>query len=293
MLKALHFVMVGLTFVLITACQPHENNHEMTIETNHTIGQYADINGLHMYYEIHGNGQPLVLIHGGGSTIETSFSRMIPLLADSNQLICVELQAHGHTGDRPAEISFEQDADDVAALLHFLKIEKADIFGFSNGGNTALLLAIRHPSVCRKIVAASPLLKREGAPAQFWEFMNHGTFEQMPQAYKDAYLKVNPDTAGLMNMYNKCAYRMNHFQNIPDEQLKAIKAPVLLVNGDADVATSEHMAAMSKLIPGCHLAIFPGGHGEYMGEINTPAYSSNNDPLILAVLTRFLGTSQP
>src|SRR5262249_45699975 len=153
---------------------------------------YAEVNGIKMYYEIYGQGKPLVLLHGGGSTIQTSFGRIIPLLAGHRQLVCVELQAHGRTGDRAGGISFEQDADDVAALIKELRLDKPDIFGFSNGGNTALQLAIRHPELCNKIVAASVLLKRKGTFPGFWEFMKNGTFEQMPKPYKEAFMQVNP-----------------------------------------------------------------------------------------------------
>jgi len=104
---------------------------------------HAPVNGIQMYYEIHGAGQPLVLIHGGGSTIYTSFGRILPLLAKKYQVIAMELQAHGHTSDRDAPESFAQDADDVAALLHQLNISEADILGFSNGGQTAMQLAMR------------------------------------------------------------------------------------------------------------------------------------------------------
>jgi pimeloyl-ACP methyl ester carboxylesterase len=98
-----------------------------------------------MYYEIYGKGKPLVLIHGGGSTIQTTFGRVIPKLALHRKLIATELQAHGRTSDRDNELSFEQDADDVATLLKNLNIHRADFFGFSNGGTTALQIAIRHP----------------------------------------------------------------------------------------------------------------------------------------------------
>src|SRR5664279_2176113 len=101
---------------------------------------YFDVNGLKMYYEIYGQGKPLVLIHGGGSTIQTSFGRIIPELAKRRQIIGVELQAHGHTNDRNTDLAFEQDADDVATLLGNLKISKADFLGFSNGGQTTIEL---------------------------------------------------------------------------------------------------------------------------------------------------------
>ena len=117
---------------------------------------YAPIGGLKMYYEIHGTGgMPLVLIHGGGSTIETTFGNILPLFARHHQVIAVELQAHGRTSYRDGAVSFEQDADDVAGLLKYLKINKADFMGFSNGGNTAMQIEIRHPEVVNKLVIAS------------------------------------------------------------------------------------------------------------------------------------------
>ncbi|HEY4155506.1 MAG TPA: alpha/beta hydrolase, partial [Puia sp.] len=108
-------------------------------------GQYADIQDLHMYYELSGSGKPLVLIHGGGSTIESSFGRILPTLAKKYRIIAVELQAHGRTKDTGHPLSFERDADDVAGLLEHLNIKTAAIFGFSNGATTALQMAIRHP----------------------------------------------------------------------------------------------------------------------------------------------------
>lgn len=259
-----------------------------TEDTTFTKSGCAEINGINMYYEIYGQGKPLILIHGGGSTIQTSFGRIIPTLSKSYQIIAVELQAHGRTSDRDKDLSFEQDADDVAALLKELKISKADFLGFSNGGTTALQISIRHPEITNKITAASALLKRNGVPPQFWEFMKNGTFEQMPQAYKDAFLKVTPDSAKLLTMFHRCATRMINFKDVPDEQIKSIKCPVLLVNGDADVATTEHMQQMSKLIPNCKLQIFSGGHGEYMGEITTLKSDKENTFPIIPVMKDFL-----
>ena len=122
---------------------------------------YSDVNGIKMYYETHGNkGDILVLIHGGGSTIGTTFGKILPLLAGDYHVIAVELQAHGRTSDRNSPESFEQDADDVAGLLHNLQISKASFFGFSNGGNTAMQIAVRHPEIVNKLIIASAL-KRE------------------------------------------------------------------------------------------------------------------------------------
>jgi pimeloyl-ACP methyl ester carboxylesterase len=115
---------------------------------------YAPVNGLSMYYEIHGTGRPLVLLHGGGSTIDTSFGEVLPSFAKTRQVIAFEQQGHGHTADVDRPFTFEQSADDAASLLRFLEIERADFFGYSNGGNIALQIGIRHPRVVRKLIMA-------------------------------------------------------------------------------------------------------------------------------------------
>jgi pimeloyl-ACP methyl ester carboxylesterase len=228
-----------------------------------------------MYYEIYGEGKPLVLIHGGGSTIQASFERIIPALSKHRKVIGVELQAHGRTGDRDAPISFEQDADDVAELLQTLNIERADFFGFSNGGNTVMQIAIRYPQLADKIIVASSFFKRSGLPPQLWEFLKKGTINDMPQVLKDAFLKVTPDSAKLQNLFEKCSQRVLTFKDWDESQLKSIKSTTLIVTGDADVATPEHTVEMHRLIPRSQLLIIPGGHGQYMGEIsfnNTKRY---------------------
>jgi pimeloyl-ACP methyl ester carboxylesterase len=234
-----------------------------------TAGQYASINGLRMYYEIHGTGMPLVLIHGGGSTIRTTFGRILPALAETHQVIAVEMQAHGHTADIDRPLSFEQDADDIAALLSQLDIGSADIFGFSNGASTTLQLAIRHPDLVRRIIVASTFYNKGGAQPWFFDMMAHATFEQMPQPFKDAFLEINPDTNALHRMYERDVARMQSFQDITQEQMKTIKAPAFIICGDADVVTPEHAVEMYRMLPQAKLAIFPGGHGDFLGEITT------------------------
>src|ERR1700760_166530 len=174
-----------------------------TIANAQTVGKYANVNGIKMYYEIHGSGSPLVLLHGGGSTMYTSFGRIMPVLAKTHQVIAIELQAHGHTGDRDAPETFKQDADDVAELLRQLNIPKADILGFSNGGQTTLELAINHPEKVHKIVVASAFYTRDGAPDGFWEGFGTASLNSMPKIYRDEYLKINNDQAKLLNMFNK------------------------------------------------------------------------------------------
>lgn len=232
-------------------------------------GHYADVNGLHLYYEIHGNGTPLVLIHGGGSTIQTTFGRIIPSLAKTHKVIAVEIQAHGHTADIDRPLSFEQDADDIAELLKQLNIDSADIFGFSNGASTTLQMAIRHPERVRRIIVASTFYNRAGAQPWFFDMMANATFEGMPQPFKDAYLAINPDTNALHRMYERDVARMQSFPDITEAQMKTIKAPAFIIIGDADVVQPEHAVEMHRLLPQSRLAILPGGHGDYLGEITS------------------------
>lgn len=231
-----------------------------------------------MYYEIYGHGNPLILIHGGGSTIETSFGRTIPVLSQQRQIIAVELQAHGHTSDRDSALTFEQDADDVAALLKTLRITRADFLGFSNGGHTSIEIALRHSQLVRKLILASTFYKRSAVDAAFWSGVDHATLDQMPPVLKDGYLKANNSEAGLLNMFQKDIERMKTFQGWTDDQMSSIKAPTLVMNGSKDVGSPEHAVEMYRIIPDCELAIFPGGHGTYLGTLESldPRWAKSN-----------------
>lgn len=249
---------------------------------------YSAVNGLNMYYEIYGQGKPLVLIHGGGSTIESNFEKVIPLFAKTRKVIAVELQAHGRTKDRNTDLTFEQDADDVATLLKNLNIDKADFFGFSNGGTTTLQIATRHPGIVDKIVLGSALAKRNGVPEWFWDFMKQATLENMPGPLKTAYKQVAPDTNGLQIMHDRDVKRMVNFKDIPDDQIRSIKAPALIIIGDKDVITPEHAIELHRQITNSELAIIPGGHGEYIGEITTIKPGFKESELVVPMIEKFL-----
>ncbi len=224
---------------------------------------YAPVNGLKMYYEIHGTAKggdpPLVLLHGGGSTIDTSFGKVLPSFARARQVIAFEQQGHGRTADivdRP--YSFEQSADDAAALLRHLRIERADFFGYSNGGNIALQIAIRHPALVRNLVVASAMFKRDGLFTGFWESMRHATLESMPTELREAYLRVAPHPDQLITFHDKCARRMLEFKDWRAQDIQAIDAPTLVMVADGDIVRPEHAVEMFRLLPQAQLAVLPG-----------------------------------
>lgn len=286
------FALALLTFVSCNQTAQSEGENNKRTMTNDTLAfknGYSEVNGIRMYYEIYGQGEPFVLIHGGGSTIQSNFGKVIPLFAKNRQVIAVELQAHGRTSDRNADSSFEQDADDVATLLKSLNIDKADFFGFSNGGTTTLQLAIRHPEIVDKIIVGSALTKRNGVPAWFWDFMKQAKLENMPEQLKTAYKQVAPDTSDLQVMHDRDAKRMVNFKDIPDEQIKSIKALTLIIIADKDVITPEHALELHRQIANSELAIIPGGHGEYIGEITTlkPDFKES-DIIAIPLIERFL-----
>ena len=281
-----HFIKIT-AFILIAMTTANKTQGQ-------EMGRYANVNGIKMYYEIHGSGQPLVLIHGGGSTITTSFGKILPMLSKTHQVIAVELQAHGHTTDRDAPESFEQDADDVAELLKQLNVTGADILGFSNGGNTAMQIAIRHPERVRKLVLASAFYKREGMYSWLWEGMKHARLENMPRIYQEVYLSIPGNTqAGLQNMHDKDAKRMQTFKDWESDVIKSIQAPALIIIGDQDVVRPEHAVEMYRLLPHGRLSIFPDNHGSYMGEIMSPNVDSKVPELFVAMLNEYLAAPMP
>ncbi|MBS1584638.1 MAG: alpha/beta hydrolase [Bacteroidetes bacterium] len=252
---------------------------------------HAPVNGIQMYYEIHGEGQiPLVLIHGGGSTIESNFGRILPLFAATHKVIAMELQAHGRTSDRDAPESFEQDADDVAALLQYLGVEKANILGFSNGGTTTLNIALRHPKLVNKIIPIACNYRREGMMDGFFEGMQHATIDNMPRPLQEAFLDVTPDHDLLLNMFTKDRDRMISFIDMADDQLRRIKAPALFMVGDRDVMSVAHVLKMSQLVEGVRLVVLPGFHGEMVGEVCS-APGSNQPAICAALINDFLASN--
>jgi pimeloyl-ACP methyl ester carboxylesterase len=221
---------------------------------------HAPVNGLRLYYEVHGpeGGTPVVLLHGGDPAIETSWERILPPLARTRRVIAFDQQGHGRTADADRPFTFEGSADDTVALLEHLKVPRADLVGFSNGANVAMQVAIRHPRAVRRLVVASGMVKRAGLRPEFWEGMRNAKLEEMPAHFADVYRRTSPHPERLPSYFRKSVDRMLGFLDWPDAVVRSIAAPALVVVGDADVVLPEHAVEMTRLLPRARLAILPG-----------------------------------
>jgi pimeloyl-ACP methyl ester carboxylesterase len=214
---------------------------------------------------------------------------VIPELSKTHRIIGVELQAHGHSDNRDGRpISFEQDAADVVELLRQLHIERADFFGFSNGGTTALEIAIHQPALVDKLVFASSMYKHSDCASKFWQGFGQARIEDMPEIYKKVLLAANPNPVSLQIMFDQCVQRMQKFTDIPDSLVQSVQSETLIILGDHDVPLPEGAVAMYGLMPHASLAVFPGGHGDYMGEIISWK-ESDETPVALPLIMKFLG----
>ncbi|MGH2615234.1 MAG: alpha/beta fold hydrolase [Thermomicrobiales bacterium] len=222
---------------------------------------YAPVNGLQMYYEMHGNaadGQPpLLLLHGGFLSIATSFAQMLPTLAEQRQVIAVEQQGHGHTADIDRPLTFEQEADDTAAALRHLGIEQVDVFGYSDGGNVALGLAIRHPALVRKVAIAGTNITNDGLVPGIYEFMDEMTPEMLGDELRTLYEAEAPRPEDWPVLVEKVKQQVIALEGWTPEQLEGIAAPTLVIAGDADIITPEHAVDVFRHIPHVHLAVLP------------------------------------
>jgi len=227
---------------------------------------YAPVNGLRMYYEVHGErgaGRPLLLLHGGLLTIELSFGALLPALAAGRQVIATELQGHGRTADIERDLEPGLLAGDVAALLGHLGVASADVLGFSLGGTVAVQLALDHPDRVGRLIPVSVSFAGDGYHREITDPALHATSTRMPgeedfRQMRDGYLRVAPDPGHFDVFWAKVSRAANGFKGWTPGELGGITAPALLVFGDHDFVRLEHAVQVHALIPGAQLAVLPG-----------------------------------
>ncbi|MFC8349075.1 alpha/beta fold hydrolase [Streptomyces sp. NPDC057280] len=247
---------------------------------------YAKVNGLEMYYEIHGaahaDRRPLVLLHGGVTTIGLSFGAVLPALAAERQVIAPELQGHGHTADTDRALTVPHLASDVVALLDELGVPQADLLGYSLGGLTALEIAVRHPDRVGRLVVVSAQYSQDGVREEIRTpdyssplLPTQADFQDMA----DAYAAVAPYPERFQDFLGKVSAAAQAPLPWTADDLRGLTAPTLLLIGDRDFVHVEHAAEMQRLIPDARLAVLPGT--THMTVLRRP-------PVVLPLLEDFL-----
>ena len=231
---------------------------------------YAPVNGLQMWYERHGEGRPLVLLHGNLSTIGVDFGGIIPSLAKGRQVIGVEQQAHGHTADIDRPLSIQQWADDTAALLGHLRIERADLFGYSSGSTVALQLAIEQPQLVGRLVLASASYRLDGLHPGLMDNLQELKPEHLAGTpFEQDYAKVAPNPGDWPKLIEKITRMDADLPEWTADDIRNLAAPTMLIIGDSDIVKPEHAVEMFRLLgggvigdlaglPRSRLAVLPG-----------------------------------
>ena len=263
-------------------------------------GQYAEVNGINLYYETHGTGRPLILLHGGLMSGET-FGPVLPLLAERHQVIVPDLQGHGRTADIDRPIDVRLMAGDIAALIDHLRLATPDLVGYSLGGGVALQVAVKYPAKIRRLVIVSANIRRDAIPAEMLaqqrqvtaaaaEFMKDTPMYQL-------YQRVAPRPEDFPRLLDKIGASMSKDFDFSDE-VRGLQMPTLIVAADADMAPPSHYVEMFKLLDG---GLRDGG---WMGEGRPKGghalailpglthYNIGDSPLLAAATLAFLDEQQ-
>lgn len=253
---------------------------------------YAPVNNLKIYYEIYGEGKPLLLLHGAYMTIDMNWSQLLPELSKTRKVIAIEMQGHGRTADTDRPFSFETMADDVAQTLKYLKIDTADVIGYSLGGTVALELAIQQPGMVDKMVIISSAYKSQGWLPQIrnaFQSFKPEFFDATP--LKPAYESVAPDPKHWRSFVTKMIEFDKKEYNLGEEKIKAIRSPVLLIMGDNDGVDMEHKANFYKLLGGDVSGDMAGLPKSQMAIVPASTHVSlmMKTDILLSLLKPFLG----
>jgi pimeloyl-ACP methyl ester carboxylesterase len=212
---------------------------------------YAPVNGLRMYYEVHGNGEPVVLLHGAFMTITNNWDGWISELAKTRKVIAIEMQGHGRTADAPRDMTYENLADDVSALLDHLKIPRADLIGYSMGGSVAIQCAIRHPDKVRKVVVISARFRHDGFVKEGLDAIAGLTADVfIGSPLESEYKRLSPTPDAFPNFVKRVVEMAKRPFDFGADKLRATKAPMFFIHGDADGVRLEHIAEMYRLKDG-------------------------------------------
>lgn len=261
-------------------------------------GNYAEVNGLKMYYEIHGKGKPLVLLHGGAGSTEIFDEVLLPALLKNHTVITADLQAHGRTQDINRPMRYETMADDIAQLIKQLKLNEANIMGYSLGAGVALRIAIQYPKLVRKLIVVSAPCKRKGWYPEIHAAMDRSGNESADRLKKSAlhktYTKIAPRPQDWLLLFSKLGDLMKRDYDWSGEVAK-LKIPTMVAIGDADSVRTSHAVEFFELLGGGkHDAGWDGSRMSRSRLLILPAtthYNSYTSPLLAQTIATFLSES--
>lgn len=234
---------------LLVSCPP--SSHQLR-----SSGRRAQINGLDMYFEMHGRGRPIILLHGGLSTIESAFGIVQQALACSRKVVAAEQQAHGRTPDIERALSNEHMADDTAELLRQLDLGPVDVFGFSMGGATALQLALRHPGLVRKLAVVSSAFSPNGYDERGAEQLLSTPAEHASlEAQRDSFARVGATPEQWARSVTRTKQAIAE-AGLRGRDLRAIRADTLIVTGERGLVRLDHSKEMQRQLPSARLKVF-------------------------------------
>ncbi len=263
-------------------------------QNKNTKGSYASVNGLKMYYEIHGTGQPLVLLHGGVGAIEM-FGPILPALSEKRKVIAVDLQAHGRTADINRPLRYELMADDIAALIEYLGIQSADVVGYSLGGGVALRTAIQHPELVRKLVVVSTTFRRDGWYPEVLTAMDQ-MGPQVAEGMKQSPLSQLYPNADWPRLFTKLGDLVRQDYDWSKE-VAEIKSPTMIVFADADAMRMTHVMEFFGLLGGGKKDAGLDGSGRPTAQLAIlPGFTHYNllmSPALAPIATQFLDAPMP
>ncbi|GAB4589864.1 alpha/beta fold hydrolase [Nocardia sp. IFM 10818] len=287
---------VSLSAILLTGCGTADNNAATTPTSAVSRpdqpsadgkGYYAPVNGLRLYYEVHGSGRPLILVHGGLGTVDSTFGALLPELAKTRKVIAVELQAHGHTADIDRPLRYQSMADDLAGLIGHLELGKADVLGYSLGGGVALQLAARNPDLVHKLIVTSAPYRSDGwLPETRAGMAGMNPEPMLGTPIHAVYARSAPNPSDWPALVTKTRQLLGEDYDWTTD-LAAIEAPTLLVTAESDALSRAHAEEMVTRLTGADkgtstLAVVPGTtHYDIM-------YRAD---LLLPLFEPFLGTS--
>lgn len=256
---------IFIAFVIATiSCKTESNKQSASLEygSNTSVGKYIPIDDVKLYYEVYGEGQPLILLHGNGSSIG-SFSNQIPALSSKYKVYAIDSRAQGRSSDSTKELSYKLMADDIASFIKTLSLSNVNIVGWSDGGNIGIELAFAYPELVNKVVTIGANYNHENFLAEVdrfemekddplivktadWVRLNHNSLER---------LSSNP--AKLPIIRKKLAKLMEKYPNFTVDSLKKIQTPFLVIASDHDIITIDHSVSLYKHLPNAYLFIVP------------------------------------